>query len=90
MVAGAKYVEPQAEAYMKSNAPWTDRSGNARNGLKARTEIGSNKVTVYLFHSVPYGGYLELRWSGRYQIINPTIEVFAPVLIETIAELAFD
>lgn len=90
MVAGAKVVEPQAEAYMKSNATWTDRTGNARNGLKAQTVVSKNSVAIYLFHQVPYGPWLELRWSGRYQIINPTVEVFAPVLIDTIAGLAFD
>jgi hypothetical protein len=90
MVAGAKYVEPQAEAYMKNNATWTDRSGDARNGLKAQTEVTTNSVVIYLFHTVPYGPWLELRWSGKYQIINPTIEVFAPVLVDTIAKLAFD
>lgn len=90
MVTAAKFIEPQAEAYMKNNAPWVDRTGNARNGLKAQTVVTTNNVTIYLFHQVPYGPYLELRWSGRYQIINPTIEMFAPNFIELIAELAFD
>ncbi len=90
MVTAAKYIEPQAEKHMKDNAPWTDRTGNARNGLKAQTEIEPNRITIHLYHSVPYGGYLELRWSGRYQIINPTIEKFAPELMALVAELAFD
>lgn len=90
MVAAAKYIEPQALNYMRSNASWTDRTGNARAGLNVETEVGTNNVTMYLYHQVPYGPYLELRWSGRYQIINPTIEVFAPQLIELVSELAFD
>lgn len=90
MVVAAKYIEPQAEKHMKENAPWTDRTGNARNGLKAQTEVNTNQVILYLFHQVPYGPYLELRWSGRYQIINPTIEVFAPKLMAKVADLAFD
>lgn len=90
MVAGAKLVEPQALAHMKNNAPWEDQTGNARNGLNAETVITAKSVAIVLFHTVPYGPYLELRWSGRYQIIVPTIEIFAPVLIDTIAELAFD
>jgi hypothetical protein len=34
--------------------------------------------------------YLETRWSGRYQIINPTIEVMAPRFMAMVAKLAFD
>lgn len=90
MVAAAKVIEPQAIAYMRSNATWTDRSGNARAGLNVETEVSTNRVTMYLYHQVPYGPWLELRWSGRYQIINPTIEVFAPKLIQLVSELAFD
>lgn len=90
MVAGAKMVEPQALKHMKENAPWTDRTGNARNGLSAKTIVENNKVSIVLYHTVPYGPYLELRWSGRYQIIQPTVEMFAPILAATIAKLIFD
>jgi hypothetical protein len=90
MLAGAKFIEPQALAYMRDNAPWQDRTGNARAGLNVETEVNTNNVTMYLYHQVPYGPWLELRWDGKYQIINPTIEVFAPQLIETVAGLAFD
>jgi hypothetical protein len=90
MVTAAKFIEPQAEAHMKGNASWTDRTGNARNGLKAETVIETNSVAILLYHQVPYGVYLETRWSGRYAIINPTIEVFAPQLVQLVGELAFD
>ena len=90
MVTAAKYIEPQALAYMRDNAPWTDRTGNARAGLNVETEVNTNNVTMYLYHQVPYGPWLELRWSGKYQIINPTIEVFAPKLLQLVADLAFD
>lgn len=90
MTVAAKRIEPEAEAYMKNNATWTDRTGNARAGLKAETEVETNRVTIYLYHTVPYGPWLELRWSGKYQIINPTIEVMAPALMELVADLAFD
>lgn len=90
MVVAAKTIEAEAEQHMKDNAPWTDRTGNARAGLKAETEVETNKVTIYLFHTMPYGPWLELRWSGKYQIINPTIEVMAPKLMELVSELAFD
>jgi glutathionyl-hydroquinone reductase len=28
-----KYQESRSEVHMKTSAPWTDRTGNARNGL---------------------------------------------------------
>lgn len=89
MVAGAKFIEPQAEAHMKTHAPWTDQTGNARNGLKAQTIVEADSVSIVLFHQVPYGPYLELRWSGRYAVIMPTVEAFAPELVRTISRLAF-
>lgn len=90
MLVGANAIAPQAEAHMKNNATWIDRTGNARNGLKTQVEVRRNNVVIYLFHQVPYGVYLETRWSGKYAIINPTIEIFAPKYIELVADLAFD
>jgi hypothetical protein len=90
MTVAAKKVAPEAESYMRSNATWNDQSGDARRGLSTEVEVNTNNVVVYLYHTVPYGPWLELRWSGKYQIINPTIEVFAPQLIQLVADLAFD
>lgn len=90
MVAAAGHVAPQAEQHMKQAAKWTDRTGNARNGLKAQVMVETNKVAIVLFHQVPYGPFLEVRWGGKYAIIEPTIAMFAPVYVETIGRLAFD
>lgn len=89
MVVAAHYVAPQAEQHMKNTAKWTDRTGNARNGLKARVEVDSDTVAIVLFHQVPYGVFLEVRWGGKYAVIDPTIAAFAPVFVATIARLAF-
>lgn len=74
---------------MRDNAPWTDRTGNARNGLKAehqKQEMRWHQLT--LSHSVPYGIWLEVRWSGRYAILNPTLEKIGPELMRTATEAA--
>lgn len=79
MVASAQYIAPQAESWAKSNAKWTDRTGNARNGLTGRVSVpDKNRVVVTIAHSVPYGIWLEVRWAGRYKIIEPTVRYFAP------------
>lgn len=74
----AQYMAPRVENYMKMNAPWTDQTANARNGLAARAYREGDEVGIVLYHQVPYGVYLETRWDGRYAIINPTIEAMGP------------
>lgn len=71
-------MSPQIESYMKLNAPWTDRTSNARNGLAARAYEDGDEIGIVLFHQVDYGIWLETRFGGRYAIIDPTIEVMGP------------
>ena len=57
------------EAYAKRYARWTDRTGNARQGLTARAFRLAAGVTIVLWHSVAYGIWLEVAHAGRYAII---------------------
>ena len=75
-------MAPEVENYAKMNAPWTDRTGNARNGLAARPFRDAQAVGVMIYHQVSYGIWLEVRWSGRYAIINPTIDEMGPVVMK--------
>lgn len=75
------HYETVAQNQMRNYAPWTDRTGNARNGLRAKHEeepLKRHELT--LFHTMPYGFWLEVRWSGKYAIIGPTIYVIGPRL----------
>jgi hypothetical protein len=36
-------------------------------------------------HSVSYGIWLEVRFSGKYAIIKPTIDYIGPILMDRIA-----
>lgn len=65
---------PRVQSYARSSAPWTDRTGNARNGLFAKYRGSNSSHAIDLYHTVPYGIFLEVRWSGRYQVIRPTID----------------
>lgn len=71
-------MAPEVENHMKLNAPWTDRTGNARNGLAARPYEEAESVGIVLYHQVSYGIFLEVSNAGRYAIINPTIDVMGP------------
>lgn len=89
MVAAANYVAPLAEAHMKQNAPWTDRSTAARDGLNAQVLVSTNGVAIVLYHTVPYGIFLEICNGGRYAIIEPTMLIMSPVFVKAIGRLAF-
>lgn len=89
MVAAARRTAPLAESWMRQSAPWTDRTGNARSGLKATTVVSQNSVAVVLHHSVPYGIWLEVRWSGKYAVIEPAIMKWSPYMMDLVAKLAF-
>lgn len=77
----ANYWAPVMETWAKQNAPWTDRTANARQSLHAWVEqLSKDTVAIYLSHGMYYGKYLEYRFRGygtphgRYAIIWPTIQ----------------
>lgn len=87
LAAFTKGFARQVEQYAKDNAPWEDRTGDARDGLKA---IGEQRLTTYtitLYHTTSYGLWLEVRWDGKYAIIVPTLEVMGPRYMAELAAL---
>lgn len=87
VAATLNYYEPKMENHAKLNAPWTDRTTNARNGLAARSGRDGKTRFIVLFHQVPYGIWLETRWSGKYAIIMPTIDKFGPEVMDTFTKI---
>lgn len=57
---------------MRVNAPWTDRTSNARNGLFAKAFVEGGEHGEVLYHTMDYGIWLELANSGKYRIIWPS------------------
>lgn len=82
-----KFYESQIENSAKTNAPWTDRTSNARNGLTARAGKNGNTHFVILAHQVPYGLFLEIKHSGANAIIMPTIDQFGPKVMHTLQKI---
>lgn len=78
---------PLAEAYAKRNAPWTDRTTNARNGLFGKPERDRPRYRIIIAHAVPYGIWLEVKYSGRYAIIMPTVNHEGPEVMKTVSGL---
>lgn len=75
------------QSFARATAPWTDQTGNARNGLMGSYDKEGTKHTITLAHSVPYGIWLEVRWAGRYAIIAPSIETEAPRIMHMFTKL---
>jgi hypothetical protein len=71
----------EVQEYAQTNAPWDDRSGEARQGLTADFSNEGNELTIVLYHTVEYGIWLEIRNSGEYAIILPTIEHMGPTIM---------
>jgi len=101
-LAVASFYAPKTEAWMKHNAPWTDRTTNARNGLFARAQKGVNRIAIILGHSVDYGIYLELptkhskkttlsasglSTTGAYPIILPALGHWGPRVMKKMSRL---
>ena len=80
----AKYFAIRMQGEARMNAPWQDRTGNARSGLFGEVEFEAARqvVTIYLSHghTINYGLFLELAHGQRFAIIGPTIQANLPEL----------
>lgn len=67
------YQAARTETWMRTNASWTDRTTNARNGLFAVVigEATDDTWLLVMSHSVSYGIWLEVTGSGKYAIVRP-------------------
>lgn len=75
------------EAYAKANAPWQDRTGDAREYLHATVEETGPIGTIVLSHGVPYGIWLEIANGGRYSIVPQTIDLFGPRVMRSLQNM---
>lgn len=89
-----KYWDGPVETWMKHNAPWNDRTTNARNGLFARAQRSASRIAASTFaivlgHSVDYGIYLEngTEFMQAYPVVQPAIRRYAPKVIGTLTKI---
>lgn len=68
----------QAVAHMKIEAPWTDRTGNARAGLDGSVFKAGSRWVMNLFGRASYQIFLEKSNGSKYAIIGPTILTWGP------------
>lgn len=85
--ATMQYWSPRVQSFARANAPWTDRTGNARQGLFAKPTRSARRHRITVFHSVPYGIWLEVAHSGTYQIIMPTVQNMGPQVMRSVQQI---
>jgi hypothetical protein len=85
-----KYWAVRASSEMRVGARWTDRTGNARAALYAVSSSNNDHFVLNFIHGMPYGVWLEIRWSGRYAIIGPTMAAVAPRLAAMVGQAILD
>jgi hypothetical protein len=83
------FFAAKIEAWAKANAPWTDRTGNARQGLAGLTIKAATGVVIILTHGagVSYGIWLEVAHGGVWGIILRTLESFYPQIMSALQAL---
>lgn len=74
----------EIQDYAQSNAPWTDRTGEARQGLETEVYRRGTTLVLELYHTVDYGIWLETIQSGTFAIIMPTLEAYSDQVMRAV------
>ena len=77
----------KGEGYLRTQAPWTDRTGAARTGLHTVTSHGEDRHSIIFAHSVHYGIWLEVKNSGEYEVIMPVVRQTGRELMDDLNHL---
>ncbi len=73
-----KRYEPEIEAWLKANAPWTDQTGNLRQSLWADVQVLTHNIMIQFDYGLDYGVFLEFKNAGKFAVITPAYDLFAP------------
>lgn len=82
-----QYYGGVAQQDAQHNAPWTDRSGNARQTLRGYADENGDVLRMVLKHGMPYGVYLETKNGGRWGIVTRTVEDLADDVFRAVVTL---
>lgn len=82
-----QFFAAKMAAYAKQTAPWTDRTGNARQSLTGIAVKTATGIVIYLAGLMSYSIFLEVANGGRYQVILPTMERHYPEIMAALRRL---
>lgn len=81
-VAGYEFL--QGRAFAQERAPWTDRTGNARQSIDLADLSTQREIRFALIIGVEYGIWLELANQGKYRIIGPTVDMVGQRIMKSL------
>ncbi|MDD6395133.1 MAG: hypothetical protein PUB37_02985 [Firmicutes bacterium] len=64
----------QMESSAKRNAPWTDRTGNARRTLEGFTDKSGHERYIGVCGNMFYSPSLEMLYGKKYAILYPVVQ----------------
>lgn len=80
LAAGQQWAQ-ETQTVMRAEAPWQDRTGEARQGLLAEaTAPPGEGVYVNVYGASDHNLWLEVAHGGQYAIIWPTVQQRAGLL----------
>lgn len=93
MVSGRRVAASraeEAEQWMKDNAPWQDRTGDARRGLHVEVREAPAVLAELIFShddSLDYPVWLEIANGGKYAIIAPAVDRYGVILMRDVQRI---
>ncbi len=88
--AKLKPLLDEATQWMKDNAPWEDRTGHAREELRAEFSSRAKKYIVLWFWygpNVDYAKFLESMQAGRFSILGPAEDYWSKRIYDAVKEV---
>jgi hypothetical protein len=79
-----------AQNYMRSEARWQDRTGEARAALYTDIErVVRESVDLVMSHgpAIEYAVFLEYAYAGRYEILSSTYDQFWPIVYRGVVDI---
>ena len=71
----------------KTNAPWTDRTGNSRQTIDHKVVNKGNSIEIQIRGNTPHFKYLELAMEKRFAILWPTVQKWQSEVIRGWAKM---
>ena len=85
ILEGGAEVAKRLESIAKRNAPWTDRTGNARRTMRGIQGFeDENHYYIGIAGYMPYSFKLERWYNRRYAILTPTMRQQNPFILDDI------
>lgn len=79
----ADTASKKLEAKAKTDAPWIDRTGHARQRITGSYKpVGATRTRIELSHGVDYGFYLEFCHDEQNAVLGPTLDSVTPSIIK--------